>query len=1391
MNDSDRLPGFLYVVSNEVCNPLGGVHTVLATAAPFLKAVYGEDLLFVGPDLWANRGRQAAFTEDATQPLVAALAAERDIPVRFGRWEIEGRPAVALVDSGRLLEQRNRIFGDLWNDFSVDSIDADWDTAEQLLFGYAAGMLTELHYHAGVRPRAVRAVAHFHQWITGAGLLRVAKTAPEIGTVFTPHGTVLGRALASDGEDPLASDLTAAAETRGMKAQHSLEHAAAKHASILASVSEHAAEECAHILGRRPEITTPNGYSAPRDSTPRHREEVRAQLFRCAERFFGSPVDPEQTRIVLASGPYQFHNKGLDTLLKALGRLQRREPKPARPLLVLLAVSAAQTGPRHEVMRRLKANDLAGAPCGVCTHNLAHPADDPILKACREAEITNAPGNAVRFMFVPVLLDGRDPVLPLTYNDVLQASDLTVFPSVYEPWGYTPLESLAAGVPTITTDATGFGRFVGRLPEEERDGITVLDAQAERPGLALEAELERFLREEQSGEVGNGVLARTSWDKLLPRTLKAHAEALKAAGKRRISATTPGLSRVSRRSLFSLPRRSASRPQFHRFTVAAVPPPQLARLPELARNIWWSWNPRARALFEALDPDMNNPVRMLRSLDPARLLEAASDPAFLELQDEVLADFDGYLSRPRADIADTAYFCAEFALHDTLPIYSGGLGVLAGDHLKSASDLQLPLVGVGLRYAKGYFVQRIQPDGRQGAEFVRYDPRETPLTEVVDGSGEPLSVTLRLPGGDLHAKVWRVDVGSVQLYLLDTLVKENDPDAQAITERLYVSDRESRLRQELLLGMGGWRMLRKLGKLPEVCHLNEGHSAFLLLERLLDLVEEFGMTYQEAAIAVRSSTMFTTHTPVPAGHDRFSEGLMRRYFGHVAQRLGLDWDEFFDLGRTSRDDHEFSMTVLALNLSGRANGVSRLHGEVSREMLDDVWPGTHVKETPVGSITNGVHLATWAGTGIHTLLERHIGPGWSRANLAAETWQKAEQIPDDELWETRTEQKRGMVAFLRRSIEESGVRRGEPPTLLAARISGISEDALWIGYARRFAPYKRATLLFRNMERLIRLLENEERPVRIVFAGKSHPDDAEGADLVRQVVEMTGRPGLLGRVFFVEDYDMAIAHKLVTGVDVWLNTPTRPLEASGTSGMKACLNGGLHFSVLDGWWCEGYDGANGWAIGEGREYSSPEMQAEHDSRSLYGLLETEIVPQFFDRDEWGRPAAWLDRVRRCIATIPPVFTTHRMVADYVRQGYAPLGERAQAVAADEYLVARRIADRNSRLTDAWTEVHIEDVSVTDLSRGSIGMGDVFEVRARVELGALDPDEVAVDLYVGPSNDAGELVDPVVIGLLRDEEGVYTGAYMPTGPGSFRYGVRVQPVTDDPMEAAHLGLVRWA
>ncbi|HEU4686642.1 MAG TPA: alpha-glucan family phosphorylase [Nitrospira sp.] len=696
-------------------------------------------------------------------------------------------------------------------------------------------------------------------------------------------------------------------------------------------------------------------------------------------------------------------------------------------------------------------------------------------------------------------------------------------------------------------------------------------------------------------------------------------------------------------------------------------PPNIARLDELSQNLWWSWTLEARQLFETIDPTLwflthHNPVKLLADVKPERLARLAEDPSYLRQYSAVMKLFDEYrangkswFSTQHADSTKNtiAYFSAEFGLHTSIPIYSGGLGILAGDHCKEASDLGVPLVGIGFMYPQGYFRQRITPEGWQEAAYAPFNREESPIHQALTPSGEACRITVEMGGRTVAAVVWKVLVGRVPLYLIDTDVPENTPENRALSARLYGGDQEMRLCQEILLGIGGVRVLRTLGIVPSVWHANEGHSAFLTLERLRELMQK-GVSHAEASELVRHSTVFTTHTPVPAGHDVFPHHLMDRYFAGFWDQIGLSRDEFLRLGETPESRGQgFNMTALVMRLSAHVNAVSREHGRVTREMWQHFWPGLPVEQVPIRSVTNGIHAPTWIAPELHKLYSRSLSPSWAESCDEPAMWQRVGDIPDDQLWAVRQTMKRKLMAFIRERARNAWVYGHLQASQVLARGTLLDPEALTIGFARRFATYKRATLLFRDLERLKRLLQDRWRPVQLIFAGKAHPADEPGRYFIHEVMSFCQDHKLGGQIAFLEDYDMHMAKFLVQGVDIWLNTPRFPMEASGTSGMKAALNGALHFSVLDGWWQEGYNGANGWAIQP--LIGNPDVQAQdqHDAEQLYGLLEHEVVPLYYQRDLDGIPRGWLQLVKESIRTVAPTFCTKRMVKDYVELLYTP------------------------------------------------------------------------------------------------------------------------------------------
>lgn len=719
----------------------------------------------------------------------------------------------------------------------------------------------------------------------------------------------------------------------------------------------------------------------------------------------------------------------------------------------------------------------------------------------------------------------------------------------------------------------------------------------------------------------------------------------------------------------SLSTRSASQ-------LRATLPRSLKRLADLAYNYWWCWAADQISLFEMINPDEwercgHNPVALLQTISYDRLTQLSIDPLYLKRLNALVEEFDRYMaaentwaSRVAPQISPAhpvAYFCAEFGLHESLPVYSGGLGILAGDHLKSASDLGVPLVGVGLLYRQGYFRQRLNREGWQEDFYVDAPFERMPLELLKTEAGEPLAIEVQVRQRSVQVQIWKVQVGRVALYLLDTNRNDNDPIDRWLTGHLYGGNQETRIAQEIILGIGGVRALQALGIEPGIYHLNEGHAAFCLLEAARLEIQRTGQSFYDIEAAIRDRSVFTTHTPVPAGHDVFSADLMDSFFAQYWSQLGLSREQFLALGARRLGDpwEPFGMTVLALRLCRTANGVSELHGQVSRQMWHVLYPEKTEATVPIGYVTNGVHAATWVASLLSDLYAQYLDADWHTKVLDPQLWEKVQQIPDEDLWWRHLVLKERLVAHARYKIKQSRKNRGEDTQAITAADQMLDPNILTIGFARRFSPYKRGDLLLRDADRALRIFGNPDRPVQIIFSGKAHPADEEGKRIIQRLMEWCKQPAIQNRVAFIEDYDMYTARKLVQGVDIWLNNPRRPLEASGTSGQKVCLNGGLNCSVLDGWWCEGYQadangrGLNGWAIGEDAHTSDQELQDRIDSTSLYELLETEIVPLYYDQDDDGVPHGWVKRMKTSIQTNVPAFNTHRMLADYVTRIYAP------------------------------------------------------------------------------------------------------------------------------------------
>ena len=835
---------------------------------------------------------------------------------------------------------------------------------------------------------------------------------------------------------------------------------------------------------------------------------------------------------------------------------------------------------------------------------------------------------------------------------------------------------------------------------------------------------------------------------------------------------------------------------------------QLEPLRHLAYNLCFSWKSEIQDLFKRIDPQLwrecgHNPVLMLGLASQERLDELSRDEGFMAQLQRVGEDFGRYLSRPRIQAMDyspevpfkVAYFSAEFGLSECLPIYSGGLGVLAGDHLKSASDLNIPLVGVGLLYQEGYFSQYLSADGWQMESYPINDFANIPAKLVRNPEGRPLRVSVDFKGQPVEIVIWRIDVGRVPLYMLDTNIEDNPPELRQATGQLYGGDREMRLRQEIVLGIGGLRALKALGIEPTVIHMNEGHSAFSVLERINILKNEKGLTFDAAREIAQASTVFTTHTPVPAGNDVFEPDLVQAYFSDYAKALGISFKVMLGYGRIEpRNEAEpFGMTTLALRLAAHTNGVSRLHGKISRSLWQKVWHHHPVEDVPIDHITNGIHVPSWISRDMAGLFDRFLGPDWAEDPDNERVWEQVKQIPDTELWRTHERCREHLVGFTRRRLAEQLKIRGGSTAEIQAASEVLTPEALTIGFARRFATYKRATLLFRDPDRLERILNHPKFPVQVLIAGKAHPQDHEAKQLIKEIIHLGRQERFRRRVVFLEDYNIDLAQHLVSGTDLWLNTPRRPLEACGTSGMKALPNGSLNLSVLDGWWDEGYHRNFGWALGHGEVYQDYEAQDNIESRDIYNLLEEEIVPLFYQRGRDGLPRGWVGRMRDGLRHLVPIFNSHRMVQEYVSRYYLPSSRRFNALCADDYKGARDLSVWRQKLMTGWHEVAVVEVSADGSIERSVGQQ--IQVAARVRLGTLSPEDVIVEAYYGRLDQNGDFAEreTVRLELVDSADGLYgfLGKIPCRETGSFGYTVRVMPSHKRLENRFVMGLVIWA
>ena len=843
----------------------------------------------------------------------------------------------------------------------------------------------------------------------------------------------------------------------------------------------------------------------------------------------------------------------------------------------------------------------------------------------------------------------------------------------------------------------------------------------------------------------------------------------------------------------------ANAPILRDVTITAELPLRLKPLDEIAHNLWWVWNSEAKSLFKDIDPTLwrstgENPVMMLQRIGSDRLNEIMNDESMMARVDAVYAAFKEYMSKPmRKDIPSVSYFSMEYGLCNCLKIYSGGLGVLAGDYIKEASDSCVDMTAVGFLYRYGYFTQALSVDGQQVANYEPQNFNQLPIEQVMDENGNPMILEVPYPGRIIYSHVWRVNVGRMKLYLLDTDFDMNSEFDRPITHKLYGGDWENRIKQEYLLGIGGVLMLKKLGVNSTLYHCNEGHAALLNLQRLVDFVQEKGLDFNQALELVRASSLYTVHTPVPAGHDYFEEELFGKYMHEYPAKLGISWQDLVNMGRENPDTNErFSMSVFALNTCQEANGVSWLHGEVSKKMFAGIWKGYSWEESHVGYVTNGVHMPTWAASEWKAFYKEKLGAEMFDNQSDPKYWDKIFSVNDEEIWNMRVQMKNKFINFVKREFKAKWLANQGDPSAVMDVLEKINPNALIIGFARRFATYKRAHLLFTDLDRLAKIVNNEKYPVQFIFSGKAHPADGAGQGLIKRIMEISRMPQFLGKIIFLEDYNMIVAKRLVTGVDIWLNTPTRPLEASGTSGEKAEMNGVLNFSVLDGWWYEGYrfNEKGGWALTDKRTYTDQAMQDKLDAATIYSMLENEIIPLYFAQNSLGYSPNWIQYIKNSIGHIAPNFTMKRMIDDYITRFYAPEAARYSTLAENDYALAKELVDWKTKFVEAWNGINVLDFNVNNPAAATTG--NEFSVDAKIDTNGLGKD-LGLELVVFKNEDGVEsFVESQAFEVVSEENGVLNYHLTKTieDAGVYRYGYRLYPVNSKLPHRQDFAYVRW-
>lgn len=1407
MSKSNELPvEYLFETSWEVCNKVGGIYTVITTKYLFAPDKFASKHIFIGPDLVRDDDTNTEFIEDVSLYKSWRLKAQEEgHRIRVGSWNIPGNPLVILVDFTSYIPRKDEILAKLWEDYSLDSISGHWDYVESVLFGCAVGRVIESFLKYNLAP-GERAIAQFHEWMTGSSILYLKSKNLPLSTIFTTHATVAGRSIAGNNlplydslpninPDQIASEL-------GVMAKHSLEKLSAHNCDIFTTVSEITANEAFKLLGREVDYITPNGFNDTllTDKKELSKELVRERLIDLASVMSGTKVSKDAL-IIGIGGRYEYKNKGIDLFLESVKDLSNNKSLE-REVLAFIFIPGGHNGPNRDLHNKI---EYGGEYKTYTTHSLQDPDNDRIASKIRELRLLNKEGDSVKLFLVPSYLNGNDGIINLNYYTLLRGLDLTIFPSYYEPWGYTPLESLAFGVPTVTTSLAGFGLWVREKFNGEHKSIEIIEREENNSSVVVSKIVKKILeistltKHESQDYSANAVeVSRTAlWSNQIKYYEAAYIDALNKIEQKGFK---PMVQDEKDQIIYN--SELSSGPKWSQVLINKQLPERLKELETISKNIWWSWNQEAIDLYESIDSDLwevskGNPIQLLDQITLKRYKELENNQEFLAKLDSVSHSFEEYLAqKSKMSGPSIAYFSMEFGLDKSLKIYSGGLGILAGDYLKESSDKMVKMTGIGLLYRYGYFTQRLSSHGDQVADYEPQDFMKIPVTPVRDESGNWTTITIALPGRNMYARLWRVDVGRTDLILLDTDFEDNLPEDRSVTHQLYGGDLENRLKQELLLGIGGIRALRALNITPDVYHINEGHAAFIGLERLREFISSGTLSFAEAMEVVKASSLFTTHTPVPAGHDAFGEDLLRGYLSHYPARLNMDWEALMALGKLDpkNPNEKFSMSNLAANLSQEINGVSWLHGEVSRDIFAPLWLGYLAEELHIGYVTNGVHYPTWTAPEWKAIHSKVFGKEFKSHNYDKSCFEGIYNVEDSTIWEVRTKLRKKLIKAVKASLSDPEATTHYAPGNIVQIREALRDDVLTIGFARRFATYKRAHLLFTDLERLNEIVNNPKHPVQFLFAGKAHPADKAGQDLIKRIVEVSLMPQFVGKILFLPGYDMTLAKTLVQGVDIWMNTPTRPLEASGTSGEKAVMNGVMHFSVLDGWWVEGYKEGAGWALSQNNTYQNESFQNELDAATIYNMIEDEIAPIFYDIDPQTRlSTTWIKIIKNTVSQVASNFTTNRMLGDYEQKYYHPLTERSKKLSENSYELAKELSFWKHKVRREWNHLEVLNYSKLDISKSEMLLGKDYVSEVEISIGDLEPQDLGVEILIAEQNGNKMVIKKSYdFEVVSFDKGIakYSCTIQPEKAGVYNFAARIYAKNPNLPHRQDFDLVKW-